>query len=516
MNATAHAFTHVGQRQENQDRLTVLRSGDGDGSLFLVADGLGGHRGGSLAAQTVVDTAADLWARRGRDWRSEDFLRSLVSQCHERVNAAGRAAGLDPRSTLAALLVRGSEAVSVHAGDSRVMQYSRAGLAVRTLDHSMAQLNVLRGAISEAELATHPSQTHLLTHVGGEAPPDAEFKRWRLARGTRFVICSDGFWEIFSDGEIVALFESADPGTAVAAAYEGKLAELERHDNTTAILAVIDPGPRVAWYWLSLAALVGAGLAAALLPAGRDARGQATSAAGRATALFAGGAGPSYSLAAQAEGREGAGAREGGSREGGASPAEGASESGGRSESGGGPGSPVPIDSLHVSLDRRLKTGESLASAIEDELRQAGRIGPADTLAPKGSPGRIGGTTVSRFGQTHEGMPVFAAEVVATTEGSRVIRVDGHLASRIEVDGPPARDYPETVALAERASGEDIDPLDEGSLVVVRMDGRTDVVAWSGSVATGRGSERVILDPATGAVLFREPLVLQTGRPAVR
>ena len=232
-----YEFTHVGQRTENQDRMKVLRSPEEDEFLLVVADGLGGHAGGGLAAQTVIESAERCWNSRREDSDAESFLRRLVNECHAAVNKAGEAPGVEPRSTLAALLGRGPELASVHAGDSRVMQFSDRGLARRTLDHSIAQLDVLRGVIAEEELANHPDQKKLFAHIGGEEAPDAEYKRWDPSKGARFVVCSDGFWEIFPPDEILSIFAAPEPLTAVERRFAEKLEHREGCDNTTAILA---------------------------------------------------------------------------------------------------------------------------------------------------------------------------------------------------------------------------------------------------------------------------------------
>ena len=240
---STHAFSHRGQRDENQDRLAVLGSTDDRSRLLVVADGLGGHSGASLAAQTVVATAERCWQCRLPEQGSEAFLKHLVRESHTAVRRAGREQELDPHSTLAALLLQETEAASIHAGDSRVIQFSGQAFIDRTLDHSIAQLHVLRGLIADEDMATHPDQTILFSQVGGPGSPDAEVNHWDLSKGRRFVVCSDGFWEVFPPEEMLELFASNDPESEMRQRFQRKLKHLERHDNTTAILVEVAPPP---------------------------------------------------------------------------------------------------------------------------------------------------------------------------------------------------------------------------------------------------------------------------------
>ena len=243
---TIYKFSHPGQRDENQDRVIALDSSGGDAHLLAVADGLGGHSGGLLAARTVVDTAKKCWAGRGVDEDADAFLERLVHESHAAVRRAGRERNMDPHSTVAALLLEDGKATSVHCGDSRVMQFSNTELVKRTLDHSIAQLHALRGDISEEDIATHRDQTRLFSSVGGPGTPEPEVNRWNLSKGRRFVVCSDGFWEIFPPEEMLELFAASDLSSELEQRVECKLKGLEHHDNTSAILVEVPiPAPDV-------------------------------------------------------------------------------------------------------------------------------------------------------------------------------------------------------------------------------------------------------------------------------
>ena len=222
----------------------MLGSPDGTAHLLAVADGLGGHSGGLLAARTVARTAEKCWRDRDVQEVATAYLERLVRESHAAVRRVGSERNLDPQSTLAALLLEGGEATSIHCGDSRVMQFSDTELVKRTLDHSMAQLHALRGVISEEEIATHPDQNRLFTSVGGPGAPEVETTRWDLSKGRRFVVCSDGFWEIFPPDEMLDLFAFSDPSLELERRVECKLESLERHDNTSAILVEVTRAPR--------------------------------------------------------------------------------------------------------------------------------------------------------------------------------------------------------------------------------------------------------------------------------
>ena len=492
--------------------MIVLRSSDDRACLLVVADGLGGHRGGALGAQTAIDTVEACWNSYDLALAPDVFLRQMVEKCHAELNRAARKSGLDPRSTLVALLVRDSDITSIHAGDSRVMQFSTTGLAKRTLDHSIAQLSVLRGALTEEQAATHPDQKKLYMHVGGLESPRPEVQQWKLTEGRHFVICSDGFWEVFPPREIAQLLASDDPARDAGAAFSRKLFELQRHDNTTALFAEVDRTSS-AGYWAALCTLALAGLMTALAPA--DGQYQDAAPSG-----YAGGAAP-FDERIRVEGRnpnvqhpEGLTARANQEvpEEGDAPLAlheEGGADAMSEDEAVGA----VPLSSVSVDLDRVIAPGATVAESTTDELRERGHIGADDAMIPRGHPGRIGSQAKERLAQQHKGVVVIGAEVVVTVSGDRIARIRGELAPDIEVGPAPANDYPATVSLAAHLSEKKIETRDEdeGTLVIMRIPDKSYRWAWQGHVWIDHVRESVVFDAETGEFLLREPLYRRDG-----
>ena len=169
----------------------------------------------------------------------------------------------------------------------------------------------------------------------------------------------------------------------------------------------------------------------------------------------------------------------------------------------------VPLERTDVDADRTIEAESTAIETAADELRARGRIGDDDVLTPAGE--RVLGDRVfSRARQEHKDIPVFAAEVVVTVEGDRIVKIRGHAAPRIELaTTTPVHDYPAIVAVAERLLNHDIatDDDDEGTLVIFPVGGGYRL-AWMGVVVIDKGPEQAVFDAETGEVLHRVPVVL--------
>ena len=487
---TVYEFTHIGHRSENQDRMKVFRSPEKNESLLLVADGLGGHSGGRLAAQTIVRVADHCWESRKQNQNAEDFLEDLVRKCHAAVNRVGKELGLDPRSTLAALLVQGSEITTIHAGDSRVIQFSDARLVKRTLDHSIGQLNVLRGVISEEELATHPDQTKLITQIGGEEIPDAEVEHWNPAEGRDFVLCTDGFWEIFSPDEILAVFASPDPMRDLNARYSAKFARLRRHDNTTAILASIVAPKRPRQHFIigtTLLSMLASGILL-LHPTTENNTDPPRTEQGPIL-------GTSDSEGALTIRQETADL----------DPRDRLADALKNTEQFFYQPIPVPIHRVELEIGRAVEPGHSVSETVADELRKAGVIGPDDTLEPEREHHQLDGRTIIQLNQKHKDLPVIAAYLFVVCKGSLIVAIYGYTAPTIEIDTSLANDYSTTLGFAGEVIDSRIEPLDNGTLVILRVPGSGYQLCWYGVVRIDQREEQTILNAESGKIHVRLP-----------
>ena len=200
----------IGRREEQQDRVRVF---DGErGKLLVLADGAGGHAGGALAAQAVIDVARETLrdAERGQVGAPADLLKRIALGAHERINALGAERGITPHSTCVLLHIGAAGAAWAHVGDSRLYRFADGRLVERTMDHSIVELQRLRGRITEAQMKTHPDKNRLYEALGGEQTPQIDAGGKERVDGDGYLLVSDGVWENTADGDLEAVFMAED------------------------------------------------------------------------------------------------------------------------------------------------------------------------------------------------------------------------------------------------------------------------------------------------------------------
>lgn len=205
----------IGGRDDQQDRVGILEAADGSQVMLVVADGMGGHAGGEIAAQAAIDVVQETWRRHLDDpIDSEGFLRAIVAGAHERINEVGEERGLTPRSTIVLLHLAGGKARWAHVGDSRLYHFRDEAVLARTRDHSVVQMLVDMGKVAQDEMGDHPDQNRLTQSLGGDQEPNADFGESELVAGDGFVLCSDGLWENASEEEMT---QTANAGSLIQA-----------------------------------------------------------------------------------------------------------------------------------------------------------------------------------------------------------------------------------------------------------------------------------------------------------
>lgn len=234
--------TDVGNtRQVNQDRYF------GDGSVFAVADGMGGHIGGEVASGLTVEALSN----RLQIGTLGDLV-TLVHQANDRIVETARDdPSLRGMGTTISMLAALDEADGegrlgiVNVGDSRVYRLCDGEILQLTEDHSLVEALVRDGRITSEEAARHPQRNILTRALGIDAKVLVDAWEIRAVTGDRYLICSDGlFNELTADqiSEVVAEFD--DPQVAAETLVE-RACDAGGRDNVTAVIVQVMSGAEI-------------------------------------------------------------------------------------------------------------------------------------------------------------------------------------------------------------------------------------------------------------------------------
>ena len=217
MRIEAGTGQHIGDRSEQQDRLILIPSKSEPGvMLAIVADGMGGHTGGAMAAQQVVSTAQQIFESFStREDTPRKLLTSIVNESHLIITLSSYTSEQEPHSTVVAMLLQKDRADWVHVGDSRLYHFRGQPLIGRTTDHSYVEQLYREGKITADERETHPNKNILVHCLGSANAPLIDFGGTdKLEPNDAFLLCSDGLWAYFSDIELGAILASCAPRLA--------------------------------------------------------------------------------------------------------------------------------------------------------------------------------------------------------------------------------------------------------------------------------------------------------------
>ncbi|HTO71671.1 MAG TPA: PP2C family serine/threonine-protein phosphatase [Myxococcota bacterium] len=228
------------KRPVNEDFFAV----DDKRGVFVVADGLGGHVAGRRASELGVGVFLETLAR-----DPEDAPLALMREAFTRANAAIRElANREPQlrgmgTTLAALWLRGDEALVAHAGDSRLYLFRTGGLHALTIDHSLVGERVARGELTLEQARIHPSRHVITRAVGVLEAVDPDVASLRPRPGDVFMICSDGISAQLTDDEIRDCLVECGAELPRASRELVDMANARGgDDNATVILVAVTPG----------------------------------------------------------------------------------------------------------------------------------------------------------------------------------------------------------------------------------------------------------------------------------
>ena len=235
MKFSVFQVSRKGGREKNEDRMGYCYTRES--GLFVMADGMGGHPEGEVAAQLALQTISALYQKEARPQVKDptEFLStSLMAAHHQIIRYAGEKGMLDtPRTTLVAAIVQNGCATWVHCGDSRLYLVRDGELMTRTRDHSyLEQQNA--GVIRLDRI----NRNILFTCLGSPTKPVYDIAGpTPLQQGDKVLLCSDGLWGNIEDLDIAAQLGARSVSDAVPELVEQALRKGGEHCDNVTVLA---------------------------------------------------------------------------------------------------------------------------------------------------------------------------------------------------------------------------------------------------------------------------------------
>jgi len=236
MKFSVFQVSRQGGRKKNEDRMGYCYTRES--GLFLLADGMGGHPEGEVAAQLALQTIAALYQKEARpviDNTAEFLSNALIAAHHQIIRYASEKGMLDtPRTTLVAVILQGAGATWAHCGDSRLYVIRDGELLTRTRDHSYLE--------QQSAGASRPARINrniLFTCLGSPTQPIFDIAGpVVLQQGDKLLLCSDGLWGSLSDAEIVRQLASKGVSEAVPDLVEDALRVGGAQSDNVTVLAM--------------------------------------------------------------------------------------------------------------------------------------------------------------------------------------------------------------------------------------------------------------------------------------
>lgn len=247
MQFSVYQESHIGGRKVNQDRMGY--SFTRDALLLVLADGMGGHLRGEVAATVSLQTISTMFQQQAQPYvrKPQRFLEEALHAAHRDIHQYRHAHGLPetPRTTIVACLIQHNTATWAHCGDSRLYWMRGGAILGVTRDHSHVESLIAKGLALPSERATHPDRNKLYNCLGADSAPRVDIGSAGLLPGDLLLLCSDGLWSMLPDDELARRLHAQTVVRAVPDVLQAALqAAGDASDNVTA-LAIMWQGSSV-------------------------------------------------------------------------------------------------------------------------------------------------------------------------------------------------------------------------------------------------------------------------------
>lgn len=235
MKFSVFQLSRRGGRALNEDRMGYCYTREA--ALFVLADGMGGHPDGEIAAQIALQVVSVCFQQKAKPLLEDPkaFLEDALLRAHRQIlrYAGGKGMMDTPRTTLVAALLQKGQVTWIHCGDSRLYWVRDGQMVERTRDHSYSEMRKVSG------LMTPSNRNVLFTCLGSPSKPIYDVSEAkRLEQGDQIMLCSDGLWGSVSNNDIVQIMHQKPVAQFVPALVDAALRRAGDSSDNVTVLAL--------------------------------------------------------------------------------------------------------------------------------------------------------------------------------------------------------------------------------------------------------------------------------------
>ncbi len=231
------SITHPGFRRKNNEDRHLVNALDNDHALLAIADGMGGHAAGEVAAQIAVECLGEF------NPGDSDIIAEILNRIEQAQRSILERSRLDRSlrgmgTTLTALFLDGRSAFWAHVGDTRIYHFHEGSLTRITEDHTIPGMLLKRGEITREQARLHP-YANVLTRCTGCERFEPDSGTFDLSEGDFVLLSSDGLHDLMADEQIADILSARNTLKDKLNQMVSLCLEAGGRDNITAVIARI-------------------------------------------------------------------------------------------------------------------------------------------------------------------------------------------------------------------------------------------------------------------------------------
>ncbi len=228
------------ERTVNEDYFYIGRKN----SLFIVADGMGGHNAGDVASKNATEMAEAYFTLdlinqiQGDNRKTREAVIKSVLHAHLKIlEMADKNPGYQGMGcTIVEALILGNYLHLCHVGDARAYICNEKGITLLTKDHSFVMDLVEKGKLTMEEARISPMKNKLHQAIGASKTINPDYKHCILKENDKILLCSDGLWDMMSDDQIYTVLRQDKPVKKLCEILVKMANTAGGHDNITCII----------------------------------------------------------------------------------------------------------------------------------------------------------------------------------------------------------------------------------------------------------------------------------------